>query len=320
MTDFDPFCPALMIHGGGHVMLSRRDIRPPQTRMLLAAGFLPVSIDYRLCPEMTLPDGPMQDVCDALAWARTVLPQLPLQRRDIRVDGGRVVAVGWSTGGHLALTLGFTAPSRGILPPDATLAFYCPTDYEDAFWTRPNLPFGQDIGSQLQYDLLEGVYNHPITAYNPPNTKRALGGWMSPSDPRSRIALHMNWTGRYLRVLLHGLSGRHRDAGSADSADPTDALPDPSQEQIQAVSPLAQIQRGLYNVPTFIVHGTKDDLIPWQQAVRTYEALRRQNVAAEIRILDDAVHLFDLYRSYENDERAKEVVWEGYEFLRRQVI
>lgn len=68
-------------------MLSRNDIRPEQTQLLLSSGFLPTSIDYRLCPEKTLPEGPMTDVVDALAWVRQVLPQLSLQRNDVRVDG-----------------------------------------------------------------------------------------------------------------------------------------------------------------------------------------------------------------------------------------
>ncbi|KAI1876771.1 uncharacterized protein JN550_000843 [Neoarthrinium moseri] len=180
------------IHEGGHVMLLRKDICPSQARMLLAARFLPVSVDYRLFPETTLLDGPMQDVCDALAWARSVLPTLSLRRAGIRADGTRVFAVGWSTGGHLALTLGFTAPSRGIQPPEAILALYCPTDYEGPFCRRPNLPFSHEVDTRLQYNLLEGLYDRPITAYNPPSTKRALGGWMSPTDPRSRITPHMN--------------------------------------------------------------------------------------------------------------------------------
>lgn len=302
-------------------MLSRKDIRPSQTRILLDAGFLPVSVDYRLCPEMTLSEGPMGDVCDALSWARTILPKLKLQRRDIRVDGDHVVAVGWSTGGHLALSLGFTAPQSGIRPPDATLAFYCPLDYEDPFWTQPNHPFGQEVAppeGRVQLDLLEGVYDHPITAYNPPAIKRALGGWMAPSDPRSRVALHMNWKGRTLRVLLNKLS-RRQALNSSGGGDPTDDLPDPTLEHIQSVSPLAQIRRGAYQVPTFIIHGTKDDLIPWEQAVRTYEALRQKDVSAEIRILEGAAHLFDLYRSYEEDENAIRAVKEGYEFLWRHV-
>ncbi|KAI1877313.1 hypothetical protein JX265_003321 [Neoarthrinium moseri] len=187
-----PSPPAPMIHGGGHFMLLRKDICPSQTRMLLAARFLPVSVDYRLFPETTLLDGPMQDVCDALAWARSVLPTLSLRRAGIRADGTRVFAVGWSTGGHLALTLGFTAPSRGIQPPEAILALYCPTDYEGPFCRRPNLPFSHEVDTRLQYNLLEGFYDRPITAFNPPSTKQALGGWISQTDPRSRITPHMN--------------------------------------------------------------------------------------------------------------------------------
>ena len=119
-----------MIHGGGHTMLSRKDVRPRQTELLLANGFLPVSIDYRLCPEMNIIDDPITDVCDALKWARTELPQLDLGVPDLVVDGDKVVVVGWSTGGTLSMTLGFTAAQRGVKPPDATLALYCPSDYE----------------------------------------------------------------------------------------------------------------------------------------------------------------------------------------------
>lgn len=86
-------------------MLSRNDIRRKQTQFLLDNGLLPVSIDYRLCPELNIVDGPMKDVCDALRWAREELPNLPLQCPGLQLDGGRVVVVGWSTGGHLPMTL-----------------------------------------------------------------------------------------------------------------------------------------------------------------------------------------------------------------------
>jgi acetyl esterase/lipase len=83
---------------------------------------------------------------------------------------------------------------------------------------------------------------------------------------------------------------------------------------------VAQIQRGTYSVPTFLIHGTKDDLVPWQQAVRTVSALRESNVQAEVHILDGAVHLFDLYRSYDGNEKAKAAIVDGYEFLRQHVV
>jgi acetyl esterase/lipase len=104
-----------MIHGGGHIMLSRKDVRPKQTRLLLDRGFIPISIDYRLCPEVTLTEGPMADVCTALEWARNSLPTMTLSRPDVRPDGSKVAVVGWSTGGTLALTLGWTAPHTRLL-------------------------------------------------------------------------------------------------------------------------------------------------------------------------------------------------------------
>ena len=130
-----------MIHGGGHVMLSRQDCSLKQTRLLLDEGFLPVAIDYRLCPETTLLEGPMTDVCDALDWARNSLPALKLKCNGLQVDGDRVVAVGWSTGGTLAMTLAWTPRlrNRELEPPQAILAFYCPTDYEDDCACSPSM-------------------------------------------------------------------------------------------------------------------------------------------------------------------------------------
>ena len=120
---------ALMIHGGGHVMLSRKDVRTEQTHHLLGNGILPVSIDYRLCPEVNVIDGPMTDVCEALQWAQTTLPGMDLKYPGLKIDGEKVMVVGWSTGGTLAMSLAWSSLERGIRPPEAILAFYCPTDY-----------------------------------------------------------------------------------------------------------------------------------------------------------------------------------------------
>lgn len=296
-------------------MLSRRDIRPEQTNMLLDSGFLPVSIDYRLCPEVSLLDGPMLDAREALRWARCTLPKLKIKRLDIQPDGDQVVAVGWSTGGHLAMTLAWTAPQDDIAPPDAILAFYCPMDYEDPFWSKPNFPYGQKSSSVSTASvLLEGMRELPITAYNPSANKKALGGWMSPTDARSRIALHMNWTGQTLPVLLGG--GQYFKSLKAGTGD---EIPEPMTEDVQAVSPLAQIRRGTYKSPTFIIHGTLDDLIPVTQVRKTYDELVVQGVEAELRVLEKGLHLFDIYPGYKEDRDACQAVLEGYDFLRSHV-
>lgn len=218
-----------MIHGGDHVMLSRKDVRPQQTEILLEAGFLSVSIDYRLCPEVTLLQGAMQDVCSVLQCARDTVPTLHLHRADIHPTGDRVVAVGWSTGGHLAMTLAWSAPALEIAPPDALLVFSCPTDYEDPFWEQLNMPRGAGVeASEVSYDLWEGVRDSPVTAYNPP------------------------------------------------------------------------VSNAFFHYPRH----TKDDLIPWQQAQRTYETLCESGVEAELGVVKGAIHLFDASNAFMRNEEA----------------
>ncbi|KAF7172379.1 hypothetical protein CNMCM5623_004587 [Aspergillus felis] len=301
---------ALLIHGGGHIMLSRKDIRPQQTRMLLDSGFLPVSVDYRLCPETSLTEGPMRDVRDALVWARRTLPTLALKRSDIRPNGDQVVAVGWSTGGHLAMTLAWTASQSGINAPEAILSFYCPTDYSDPFWSQPNFPYGQDLAPPDEGDNIWDAMNHiPITSYNPPSTKRALGGWMSTSDPRSRIALHMNWRGQTLPVLLHGWN--YRNLGTTGDKE----LTQPTAREVQQICPTSQISAGHYRTPTFMIHGSQDDLIPVKQVKKTFAVMVARGIDAELRVLEDSVHLFDMSSTFEDNPHETQAVADGYKFL-----
>jgi acetyl esterase/lipase len=243
----------------------------------------------------------------------------------LTLDPSRVVVVGWSTGGHLAMTTAFTSIERGLSPPDAILAFYCPTDYEDPVWTQPNYPENTDVDglSVMKYDLLEGVQGRPITAYNIPLSSRSNSkaggtparGWMAPDDPRSRIVLHMNWKGQCLPVLLRGLP-------PSNSLSPSDAeklmsQPQPEIEEIQRVSPYAQIQRGVYRTPTFVIHGTEDDLIPYEQSVRTVQALKDMGVRAEVSVPQRKAHLFDMFK--DADGSSWEVVKRGYDFLKEVV-
>jgi acetyl esterase/lipase len=300
-------------------MLSRKDVRPTQVQLLIDMGFLPVSIDYRLCPEVSLLEGPMADACEALAWAQSTLPHLNLQRPDIRPDGNNVVAVGWSSGGHLAMTLAWTAPAHGLRAPEAILSFYCATDYTDPFWTKPNFPYQSDVSIEdvpMESPFL-GINDRAITSYNPAPSKRALGGWMSPSDPRSRIALHMNWTGQTLSVLFNG--HKHKSLVAIAGGDDNVILPKPTLSEIQKACPLSHVYAGQYKTPTFIIHGTLDDLIPVEQAQRTHEQMLANGVESELRVVADAPHLFDMSPNLKNNEDACRAVADGYEFLRSHV-
>lgn len=307
----------LEVHGGGHVMLSRKDVRPKQNLLMLDHGILPVAIDYRLCPETNVLQGPFEDVCDAYAWVHECLVSLPLQDalgKQLHVEPEKVAVLGWSTGGTLAMSLAWTAIDRGVPAPTAILAFYCPTDYEDEFWTRPNIPTHSESGTHAIYDLLEGVQSSPITEYNVPRELMAAGGWMTVKDARSRLVLHMNWHGQTLPVLLHGLPPAESISSQEQAAQYKD-LPQPAPELVRKISPLAQIRKGVYRTPTHILFGTEDDLIPWQQAQRTADALRDAGVESGLTLLEGAPHLFDLYR--DPDGQRWQAVLEGYEFLFR---
>lgn len=132
---------ALIIHGGGFMTLSKSAIRPAQTRFLLAHGILPISLDHRLCPEINIIDGPMADVRDAVLWARSTLPNIVI-RHDITVETENIAVIGYSTGGHLAMTTAWTTINAGFPPPTAILNFYGPSDMEalGEFSSAPGLP------------------------------------------------------------------------------------------------------------------------------------------------------------------------------------
>lgn len=137
---------------------------------------------------------------------------------------------------------------------------------------------------------------------------------MSLEDPRSRIVLHMNWEGKSLPVLINGL---RRTGGPASRRVTSPA--EPTAEQIRNVSPLAQIRAGHYTTPTFLVHGTHDDLVPWEATQRTYEALVGRGVPAGVAILEDALHLFDVYPGSKRNPRSVRAVKDGFEFFQKHV-
>lgn len=134
---------------------------------------------------------------------------------------------------------------------------------------------------------------------------------MSLSDPRSRIVLHMNWKGQTVPLLFHGLPSKTKAKTSADIN--YRALPQPPAEVIARISPYAQAQLGNYKTPTYLVHGTNDDLIPWQQTQRMLNELRAQGVAAEADILEGAEHLFDM--CHDPDGSRWVAVEKAYNFL-----
>jgi acetyl esterase/lipase len=78
----------------------------------------------------------MTDCCDALQWARETLPTLSLSGPRVQINSSTILAIGWSSGGQLAMSLGYTAPQRGVKAPEAIFALYPPSDFEAERKTR----------------------------------------------------------------------------------------------------------------------------------------------------------------------------------------
>lgn len=88
----------------------------------------------------------------------------------------------------------------------------------------------------------------------------------------------------------------------------------PSLDRIQAVSPLAQVKLGRYKTPTFIIHGSEDDVVPIDMSETFNEALKKTGTRSELLVLPKKPHIFDLFLKPGSSDWEKGVV-PGYKFL-----
>jgi acetyl esterase/lipase len=91
----------VLVHGGAWQGGDKRDFAP-QGAALAAAGYVAISVNYRLAPTHPFPAA-IDDVEAAVAWLRA-----PAQVRHYGIDPTRIGALGGSAGGHLAAMLGTT--------------------------------------------------------------------------------------------------------------------------------------------------------------------------------------------------------------------
>jgi acetyl esterase/lipase len=118
---------AVWIHGGALIMGDRRGIDRRLLPELIKAGYVVVSIDYRLAPETKLPEI-LDDVCDAFTWIRAQGPRTFGARSD------RIVVLGGSAGGYLTLMSGFLIDPR----PAALVSFWGYGDIAGAWYSQPD--------------------------------------------------------------------------------------------------------------------------------------------------------------------------------------
>lgn len=110
----------LMIHGGAWSAGDKWNMND-HARQLAQAGYVAVSINYRLAPQFKYP-AQIDDCRAALRWLHQIAPEY-------KIDPERVGVYGYSAGGHLAALLA-TDPIEGLPRVKVAVLGGAPCDFE----------------------------------------------------------------------------------------------------------------------------------------------------------------------------------------------
>jgi acetyl esterase/lipase len=120
--------PVVMhIHGGALINGSRLGIPAELRELCDRENYVLVSIDYRLAPEVKLPEI-LYDVAEAWRWVHRQGPA------GFRAHPARVAVMGESAGGFLSLMTGFAVTPR----PTAIISYYGYGDLDGAWAVEPD--------------------------------------------------------------------------------------------------------------------------------------------------------------------------------------
>jgi acetyl esterase/lipase len=253
-----------MFHAGGFVLGSTDMIPKSQIGYLVGKGFVVVTPEYRLCPQVSLYDGPIQDAKDVYRWCQEDLPAL-LKERTINVDASRIGVMGHSAGGLLALTTGL-CPN----PPRAIVDFYGCKYLADPWWTQKLSAFAQ-IPEQSE-DFISRIFEGRQAITSKP---MFVDGKPALDDPRCA------W---YIQQLKNGTSV-------------SSIVPDGDYKRADAT---ANFRKGF--PPTYFLHGGVPDIfVDYKLTVRAHEELKELGVETELVIGEDIGHAFDLQRQGDVD-------------------
>lgn len=113
-------------HGGALIVGGRESISRNKFNSYIEAGYVVVSIGYRLAPETKLAEI-IQDIQDGYAWVHKTGPEL------FNIDPERMAVGGGSAGGYLSLMAGFCVEPR----PKAIVSFFGYGDITEDWYTKP---------------------------------------------------------------------------------------------------------------------------------------------------------------------------------------
>ncbi len=167
------------MHGGALILGSRRGVPRRLLDLCRDEGFVLVSLDYRLAPEVKLP-AIIDDVQDAWAWIRKEGPTR------FHVDPEKLLAAGGSAGGYLTMMTGICVEPR----PVALLAYWGYGDVDGPWYTQPSEHYRQAVPLVAEEEARRAVGAKVLTGTEGPEQKA-----------RGRYYLYLRQTGLWTKEV-----------------------------------------------------------------------------------------------------------------------
>jgi acetyl esterase/lipase len=167
------------MHGGALIVGNRRGVPKGLLDLCRDEGFVLISIDYRLAPEVKLP-AIIEDVEDAWAWIRKEGPAL------FHVDADRLLAAGGSAGGYLTMMTGICVKP----PPVALLAYWGYGDVDGPWYTEPSAHYREAAPLVSEDEARQAVGARVLSGAEGPDQKA-----------RGRYYLYLRQNGLWTREV-----------------------------------------------------------------------------------------------------------------------
>ncbi|VUC22767.1 unnamed protein product [Clonostachys rosea] len=266
---------AILYHGGAFTVGSKEMIPQTQIQKLVVDwGWIVVAPDYRLCPTISLYEGPITDALDAYNWSILSLPDILRKEGVGNVDTQRVMSGGYSAGGTLALLT-----ARGVQPPSVIVDFYGSKYLTDEQFFSPlpslaNLPtFDEKFLAKV---FEEDAPTSSALSLEDPKTEGFQGPTKStqpPGLPPIDFSVPRNaWLFDSLKrgTLFQNI------------------VPDKDFNRVEPTNGFSE-----NFPPTIFVHGTADQSVDVSLTIRAHQDLKEKGGRGHLFLVDGADHGFD---------------------------
>jgi acetyl esterase/lipase len=235
-------------HGGALINGSRAKPHKDLYDLCERQGYMLISFDYRLAPEIKLPLI-LEDVKSAIKWIREQGPHL------FRANPERIVVTGGSAGGYLALMTGAI-----VKPPvTAIVSFWGYGDVDGKWYTEPSKYYTLNARPVPKDKALKvvGKKVHTFTT------------WKGEARARNSYYVYLRQTGNWTKEVT----------GIDPGLYPRKLYPYSPVRNVKSMFP-----------PTILIHGKKDEDVPYRKSVEMAAALKEAGITHELIGIDKGMH------------------------------